>query len=55
MVYDENSDKWAPRWGAHSIKKNEKKLDWLREVKKGDDIYEDPFHKDALKKKLHKE
>ena len=32
MVYDEISGDYVPRWGAHSIKKNEDKATWVIEV-----------------------
>lgn len=45
MVFDEIKKDWVPRWGAYSIKKNEKKANYIMEVKEGDDPYEDPFVK----------
>ena len=56
MVYDENIKDWAPRWGAFSVKKNEKEANGgFIELGKNDDPYENPFKKRDLGKKLEKE
>ncbi|KRX03148.1 hypothetical protein PPERSA_10229 [Pseudocohnilembus persalinus] len=55
LAYDEELGEYAPRWGPYSAKKQKEKLDIIREVKQGEDPYEDPWKKDKLKKNLLKE
>ena len=55
MVFDEITKSYVPRWGAGSIKKIQNEVDIIREVKPGQDPNEDPFDKDAKKKKIQRE
>lgn len=55
MVFDEITKTYVPRWGAGSIKKIQNEVDIIREVKPGQDPREDPFSKDAKKKKIQRE
>ena len=55
MVFDEITKTYVPRWGSGSIKKIQEAADFIREVKPGQNPNEDPFAKDAKKKKIQKE
>jgi regulator of ribosome biosynthesis len=54
-VFDEITKTYVPRWGPGSIKHIKNEVDIIREVKPGQDPNEDPFAKDAKKKKIEKE
>lgn len=52
MVYDEVTKQMLPRYGPYSIKKVHEQTDIIREVKPGQNPYEDPFLKSKLEKKM---
>jgi len=52
MVWDEISKDWVPRWGFGSKKKIEKRADFIRPVKPGENPNQDPWEKEALEKGL---
>ena len=53
MVFDESVKDWVPRWGAHSVKHNQDKVNnWLIETPVNST--EDPFEKKALAQQLEK-
>jgi regulator of ribosome biosynthesis len=54
-VFDEITKTYVPRWGPGSIKHIQNEVDIIREAKPGQDPNEDPFSKDAKKKKIQKE
>ena len=58
MVWDEDSQQWAPRHGyGRANSKHDKVKDWLVELKPGADLNSDPFEEkaDQRKQKLSKQ
>ena len=45
MVYDETSKEWRPTWGYNKTKDKDNTHDWLIEIGKNQDPYEDHFAK----------
>merc|ERR1711879_1028563 len=54
MVWDEISNDWVPRYGYGSKKQIEKRADFIRPVKPGENPNQDPWEKEALEKGLAK-
>lgn len=52
MVWSEEVKDWVPRWGHGSAKHIKEELDVIREVKKGQDPYQDPFAVSRNEKKM---
>lgn len=55
MVYDETQEDYVPRWGAYSIKHNQRKGQAIMEVQRGQDPNVDLFEKQALETQLAKQ
>ena len=54
MVWSDEVKDWVPRWGAGSVKHIREDLDIIREVKKDQDPYNDPFAASKNEKKMYK-
>jgi hypothetical protein len=52
MIWSEEVKDWVPRWGRNSAKHIKEDLDVIREVKRNQNPYEDPFKATAVEKSL---
>lgn len=52
MIWSEEVKDWVPRWGRNSAKHIKEDLDVIREVKRNQNPYEDPFKVTAAEKSV---
>ncbi|VWU49939.1 nuclear preribosomal assembly protein, putative [Hepatocystis sp. ex Piliocolobus tephrosceles] len=54
LIYDDNTGGWVRRYQKKQMQQNKNKENFVYEFKDHDDIYEDPFEKEAEEKEIKK-